>query len=420
MSRIVIALVIVVAVFVIVRWRSHDANDDAHATTTVDRSTASAAHDTQTARHHEHAPTLDAERAGSNGFDDIFVGTIPVNPHGIRVRGGDATQVASAWTWSRRRGARARLATTALGPSDRSIRGLVVANGRPVPNASVYAGPAIIGTGTAISGPRVATTTTGADGGFSLAGLTDGDVVIVAEQPSIGRSQPMRARPCDGDVVVPLAAFGSLSGTVWTNSTPTPGVSVACQSTTSPNALYTTVSDRDGKFQFSRLATDTYKVSATIGTQRTGLRLFSKQVDVTASPEATVELHVELGVSSVELAAVPRAGTLGAAGAWIAAGEIVASTATMLAQQLARSSGMSQSVMIRDGLPAHFTLVPGTYTACVVPLPSDVHGFGSVAYLQSHGDALPAFCQPLEVSAALAQSAAIAVDIPPPTTKDQR
>jgi len=130
--------------------------------------------------------------------------------------------------------------------------------------------------------------------------------------------------------------------------------------------------------------------------------------------ETTVELAVEPGSVTLDITATPRAGKVGAAGAWIATGAISANNASALALKLAAQPGTSQWVMIRHGAPAQFAeLAPGTYTACIVPLPLEVQGLGSIAYLERHGAELRAFCQPLTIAASPeAQQASIAVDVP--------
>src|SRR5262249_14241333 len=108
----------------------------------------------------------------------------------------------------------------------RSIAGIVVADGQPVPDATVYAGPTVFGNGTTSSaqtpgggalggGLASATKSTTTDGGgaFSLSGFTDGDLTIVAEQDAIGRSRALRLptlAPGQTELTITLEKYSSL------------------------------------------------------------------------------------------------------------------------------------------------------------------------------------------------------------------
>lgn len=80
----------------------------------------------------------------------------------------------------------------------RVLAGTVIADGQPVAGATVFAGRQLFGNGTtntASFGPMGQGTkqdTTDASGKFSLSGFSEGDVSIVAELTSVGRSKAMR------------------------------------------------------------------------------------------------------------------------------------------------------------------------------------------------------------------------------------
>src|SRR5262249_31891900 len=118
----------------------------------------------------------------------------------------------------------------------RSIAGLVVADGQPVPDATVYAGRMVMGNGTtsAAAGPlaqqfggATKTTTTDATGAFSLSGFGDGDLTVVAEQPAIGRSRALRlptVMPGQTELTLALEKYGSLTGTLSQGGQPLGGI----------------------------------------------------------------------------------------------------------------------------------------------------------------------------------------------------
>ncbi len=107
----------------------------------------------------------------------------------------------------------------------RTLSGVVIANGQPVPNATVYGGHTLMGTGTAnaqgaisaMFNASVKQDETGSDGTFALSGFDEGDLSIVAERTDLGRSAPQLV--VDGGsnqnaLVLTIVPYGTLTGTV--------------------------------------------------------------------------------------------------------------------------------------------------------------------------------------------------------------
>ncbi|CAN5909104.1 hypothetical protein BH11MYX3_BH11MYX3_17810 [soil metagenome] len=308
----------------------------------------------------------------------------------------------------------------------RGIGGVVLADGRPVPNATVFAGRMIFGTGSSNSaqmmnpmGRGTKETTTGPDGTFALSGFGDGDITIVAEQASLGRSKALRLptdMPGQTELTLELQTFGALSGVLRQGGKPAEGVFVSAQSTTTPGALYNVASGPDGSYRFDKLAPDTYKVSATLGMPMMGMRFYSKQIAVPSGKEVTIDLAVEPGSVTLNVTPKPKAGELGVASVWLTSGVIAVKTASELSLRMAAAGpGASQWVILRNGEPATFKeIVPGQYSACAVPFPSEVRGMAAMGYSERHGDALLAYCKVVTVNAApTTQSAEVVVEIPP-------
>lgn len=308
----------------------------------------------------------------------------------------------------------------------RGIGGVVLAEGKPVAGATVYAGRMIFGTGSSNSaqmmgpmGRGTKETTSADDGTFSLSGFGDGDITIVAEHPSIGRSKALRLpteMPGQTDLTLELQVFGALRGVLRQGGKPAEGVFVSAQSTTSPGALYNVASGPDGTYRFDKLAPDTYKVSATLGMPMIGMRFYSKQVTVPSGKEVAIDLAVEPGTVTLSVTPKPKAGALGVANAWLASGVVTVKTASELSLRLAAAGpGASQWIILRSGEPAAFKeLMPGTYSACVVPFPVEVVGMAAMGYAERHGDALPAFCKAVTVGASPAtQTVDVPVEVPP-------
>jgi len=311
----------------------------------------------------------------------------------------------------------------------RQLAGIVVSGSQPVPGATVYAGRQVIGGGSTNDAPMgnlagtfagsTKTDTTGPDGTFSLAGFGDGNLTIIADLSPIGRSKAVlvpEGSPTATQLVIELLPYGSISGVLMQGTQPAAGLAVTAQSTTTPGALNVIATGPDGAFRFDRLAPDTYKVSATIGSPRRGLQFYSQQVDVPPGANVTVNLTVNQGEVELDLTAVATGSQVGMGVAYISSAPITATTASALSLALAAAGqGTSQMSIIRGGGPAVFTdVVPGTYSACVVALPLQVQGFGAMGYAERHGGTLPSVCQPVTVAATPAtQSASITVQIPP-------
>jgi hypothetical protein len=312
----------------------------------------------------------------------------------------------------------------------RQLAGIVVANGQPVAGATVYAGAQLRGIGSTtpggFGGADPKTDTTGPDGSFALAGFGEGDVAIVADLPSIGRSKALRVTddaPNQSQLVLELQAYGSLSGVLHQGAS-AQGVAVTAQSTTTPGALFVVQAGADGAYRFDRLAPDTYKVSATLGNPRRGMHFYSKQIDVPLGTEVTLDLSVDAGAVTVTAQPVGSKGQVGLAIGWLATGAITATTANELQLKLAAAgTGASQMVPARPPDPSTFTeVVPGPYTACFVPLPLEVRGQQAIGYMGRHATKLPAYCQAVTVAPSPATQAitvpvvvpAMIPDNPPP------
>ena len=309
----------------------------------------------------------------------------------------------------------------------RGLSGVVLAEGKPVPGATVYAGRMLFGTGSSSAAPAMMnpmgrgtkTATTGEDGTFSLSGFGNGDLTIVAEHPSIGRSKALRLpteMPGQAELTLELQVFGALSGVLRQGGKPAEGVFVSAQSTTSPGALYNVASGPDGAYRFDKLAPDTYKVSATLGMPMMGMKFYSKQITVPSGKEVTIDLAVEPGAVTLTVTPKPKTGELGVASVWLASGAIAVKTASELALRMAQAGpGSSQWIIIRQGEPAVFKeVVPGAYSVCVAPFPAEVRGMAAMGYGERHGDTLPAFCKSVNVSSGnTAQTADVAVELPP-------
>jgi hypothetical protein len=289
----------------------------------------------------------------------------------------------------------------------RQLAGVVVSGGQPVPGATVYAGVQVRGTGTSNStaggnfggfGAEPKQDTTAPDGTFALAGFGDGDLTIVAELPSIGRSKAMRVTadsPNQRQLVIELEGYGALSGQLHQDGS-AQGVAVTAQSTTTPGAVYIVQAGADGAYRFDRLAPDTYKVSATLGSPRRGMRFYSKQIDVPAGTEVTLDLAVEAGAITVTATPIGSKGQVGLAAGWLATGTIAAATANELSLKLAASGAARRRWRSRAaGSGDVHRRRAGRILDLHGAIALEVRGQQAVGYLGRHAGKLAAFCSSL-------------------------
>jgi uncharacterized GH25 family protein len=307
----------------------------------------------------------------------------------------------------------------------RQIAGHVLMDGKPVAGATVYAGRFIFGNGTSSSaqfGPMGQGTkkdVTDAEGTFRISGFPAGDIALVAEHETLGRSRGMRIPtmlPGQTELTLVIEKFSALTGVLRQGGKPAEGVFVSCQSTTLPNAIYSVASGPDGTYRFDRLAPDTYKVSATLGMPMSGMKFYSKQVEVPAGKTITIDLAVEPGAVTVDVTLKAKNGAVGVAQVYIMSGTISAATANELGLKAAAAPpGASQWVIVRRGEPARFTeVVPGNYSVCSIPYPAEVKGMAAMTYADRHGDTLLAFCRPMTVAQAPdTQILTLPVELPP-------
>jgi large repetitive protein len=307
----------------------------------------------------------------------------------------------------------------------RQIAGKVLLDGKGVEGATVFAGRLIFGNGTSSAaqfgpmGQNTKKATTDADGSFTLTGFPAGDITIVAEHETLGRSRGLRLptlMPGQGELILTLEKFGALTGVLRQGGKPAEGVFVSAQSTTIPGAIYSVSSGGDGAYRFDRLAPDSYKVSATLGMPMSGMKFYSKNVVVPPGKEIAIDLTVEPGSITFDVTLKLKAGELGVANVYLASGTVSATTANELGLKMAAAgAGASQWVIVRRGEPARFVdVVPGNYSMCSVPYPAEVKGMAAMTYAERHGDTLLAFCKPVSIrQSPETQSGTLPVELPP-------
>ncbi len=309
----------------------------------------------------------------------------------------------------------------------RVISGRVTMKGQPVAGATVYAGGMIFGTGSSNSaqfgGPPGRSgnreTTTDEEGKFRLSGLGPAPLAVVAEHPDLGRSaaiRVVRGAPNEQSLELTLAGWGVLAGKVTDDAGPAADTIVSAQSTTTPNAMYSVGSGPDGTFRFDKLAPDTYKVSAMLGSPMRGMQFYSKQVTVELDKTATVDLAVAKGQITVKATVTADNGEVRGGAAWLLSGVVSAANVDELGLTDAqRDSGTSTFGVLFGGRPVEFPNTrPGAYSLCATVMPAGLAPMQGMQYFQNHGADLPVVCKAVTVAPAPAeQTLTITGHVPP-------
>ena len=294
----------------------------------------------------------------------------------------------------------------------RSVSGTVVdLGGSPVAGAKVSAGRVLFGDGSSSeAGGRAGnpmaratkTVTSGEDGAFSIYGVVSGDLSMVADHETIGRSMPISVRQSNDSirgVSLQLQKTGALEGIVSKDGQPEDGVVVTATSVKYPGVTFNVASGVDGRYRFDRLVADEYRVKAMFGANpMSGMSFFAEKSSVVA--EATTTLNIDFADGGATIRVVLSAdGELGFTWLSIVGAGITAKTARDLQAAQGDAMGFEGSGMSIRGGPANAKNVPaGSYSICALVYPSEVSGMEKTfAYMERQGDDLPAQCQPLTV-----------------------
>ncbi len=319
----------------------------------------------------------------------------------------------------------------------RTVSGRVVdANGSPVQGAVVSAGRVIFGDGSssvASGGSRnplardTKTTTSGENGGFEIFGTTLGDLSVVADHETIGRSLPVKVQLSNESIVgleLVLQKTGALEGVVRKSGVPEAGVILIASSTRVEGVTFNVATGQDGKYRFDRLVPDEYRVKGMVGgNPMAGMSFFAKLVDVVPEQVTTLDLDIDEGgaVLKVSLQAETK---LGFSMLSIVPGKHEATSARELSDTVGQGAGFEGSGMSIRGRPAVVkNLKPGGYTICAIVYPVEVTGMaGTMDYIRREGDNLPAQCSSVQITSEPEQAVTLKVVIPayvpPPDQKE--
>lgn len=359
------------------------------------------------------APTAGMARLGWQHRADIVDGAfaverVPAGNYALRVRGTGFAE-GSKDNVTVKSGETTDVGTITV-ERGRTLSGVVRdGSGKPVAGAMVYLGDMIIATGTSIADAGTATggefrgmrtTESGADGGFSIAGVGPKETNVVAESAG-GRSYSV-AVPAGTTNVAGLAlelqAFGSLRGMATMGGKPVAaqiiaGVAGEIRSISVVNA------GEDGAFVIERLPAGAYRVTAQVGG---GMGNASGAASVTIKAGAQAEVAVDIPVGDVELTVEVKGkdgAKIDAAQIFTFRGTVAAKNGKELGDAFGKAEGAAMQFWFGGGFPKFAKLVPTNYTVCTIPIAGNIADQATMQKINEHAGELDVYCQAVVVAA---------------------
>jgi hypothetical protein len=267
----------------------------------------------------------------------------------------------------------------------RSVRGIVIdGEGKPAIGVTVMAGARIMGDGGKLSDrpwAQMKQDITKEDGSFLVGGLSSEAFYVLADHPSLGRSTTIKieAGNTDQSVSLSLLATGGLEGTVTYKGAPAKAMLTLTGQGTR-GSVFTVRSEEDGKFQFDRVASGTYLLTASRNAG--GGNRFTpggaNTITVTVDPGKTgsYQLEIPSGVS-IEITPSFEGGVVKNVSAQLIRGAVTATdskalqaiTDTLSPDQVRQGVMMDVPMLSTTSITIE-DVIPGSYTLCLSRTPT--------------------------------------------------
>jgi hypothetical protein len=244
--------------------------------------------------------------------------------------------------------------------------------------------------------------TTSADGSFAIVGIPKQGGSIVAEHPTIGRSDALKLPAGAGDLPdtrLALRGFGSIAGRVTHKGQPLAAM-VMATATTGGAQLVTVQAGPDGNYVIDRIAEGKHRLSAM---QMGMMRMTSSdttEVVVQKGQRATVNIDIPAGDLTVSIEIKPKQGaTINAAQVFLFRGNVTAKNASDLMEAFTQGGAAASGMKFWTGSgPVKFEeLLPGKVTACSIPITGNLQDSRFMQRLQEKSEHLAVYCMGIEL-----------------------
>jgi hypothetical protein len=258
--------------------------------------------------------------------------------------------------------------------------------------------------------------TTDARGEYRIIGIGKREAAIGAEHPELGRSQ-MTTLPAGADdarIDLPLIAFGGLRGKVTLAGEPAGKATVMAAAKGSQSPIMVNADDK-GDYIVSKLPAGDYSVTAMVQTGGIGsARTQSAAVTVKPGAAAVADIDVKEGEITLVVKIEGKDGAvIDFAQVFLADGKWNLSTVKELNLAFFGGGGSARVEIANDGKQAAFdNVVPGAYSACIIPISGDMSDQTFQNRLQEFQDQIEVHCKSVIVRGAPAEQTFIAV-VPP-------
>ncbi len=360
-----------------------------------------------------------------------FALVAPPGDHGLIVRGPSFTTVGVNATVTEAR--ETKVGTIAVS-SGRSISGRVFdSNGRAVAEAEVVAGSVISGDGKRLfiesESPGGRSTTTDEQGNFVLTGFEPGRLTVVAAKDGLGRSVSLTLRPSSESEQVDLILepVGRLRGTITLDGKPLADTAVVANPEAATTSNFFVVTGPDGSYAFDQLTAGKYIIYPMIGGGRGPRDMHIKAATVVAGKDSTIDVSVSTGSLSLELTvAADDKSAIAFAQVFVIGAAYAADHASTLLDggTMVRELGLEKPVpvFLRPAASGRTTvnkLSPGTYSACVVPIPIDpANPQAAMKDLREKMATLPMKCETYELTGNLSRTVTVPAAWTRPLSKE--
>ncbi len=306
----------------------------------------------------------------------------------------------------------------------RSVSGRVLdPGGVPVAGAQVAVGTLLSGDGSKLfiesESIGAKSGVTDEDGHFVFGGLGPGALTVVAGKAGVGRSSSI-ALPRGRDSVsvdLVLASTGKLSGVVRASGKPVGDTVIIATPLGATEHNFFVITGADGSFALDALTAGQYLVYPLIGSGG-GNRgviarpkaMYMRPVEIV--PGQTTQADIDFAPGTIDLAievATDDGTPVAAAAIFVIGTAVDVPNARSLRDGAWVGSWLRDHPGVTDPVPMHTrqaiggktsiaTMTPGTYSACVVPLPVSLDKMAALMPIPDQYQKLPMRCQKVEVA----------------------
>lgn len=286
-------------------------------------------------------------------------------------------------------------------PRGRTLRGRVVDHtGAPVAAASVRVGASLWDTSEA------RTTTSDQTGEFILTGLAAGELAVMAEHETAGRSlgSVLAVGPADpAPITLRLRRFGSLSGIVTSRGTPVAHISVSETSPGTNMQVTFTETDDEGRFTMPRVTEGPHILHAI--DRQPMLSMVTSSTTVTVVAGAKADVTIDLPAAGIRLTVEIRPlpdNRVDGAEVFLVAGTVTFQNGKQLSDAFLQGRGRARKLWNPEisGLTVFEDIVAGDYSVCVIPLTGSLRDPTLMQRIERDSEALAVYCKAVRIAAA--------------------